>query len=200
MRKILCFLLVILIVASLAVGCGKKEEVEQPEASKPAEQIEGQDVTQESSEEDKLQNAEQELEYILYLKYKDKPFLYDEMFSISISDEKLKDKSIEEFVIEELISYEGDEDLVTPIPKGTKLLSVKREGNNVIVDLSKEFKGERISSGQAMVTLGGLVNTLVVLPGNETVQIKVEGQLLQEYYGIDTSKPLSFIEGLFPDK
>jgi len=199
-RKILCFLLVILIVASLAVGCGKKEEVEQPEASKPAEQIEGQDVTQESSEEDKLQNAEQELEYILYLKYKDKPFLYDEMFSISISDEKLKDKSIEEFVIEELISYEGDEDLVTPIPKGTKLLSVKREGNNVIVDLSKEFKGERISSGQAMVTLGGLVNTLVVLPGNETVQIKVEGQLLQEYYGIDTSKPLSFIEGLFPDK
>jgi spore germination protein GerM len=51
-----------------------------------------------------------------------------------------------------------------------------------------------------MVTLGGLVNTLVVLPGNETVQIKVEGQLLQEYYGIDTSKPLSFIEGLFPDK
>ncbi len=200
MRKILCFLLVILIVASLAVGCGKKEEVEQPEASKPAEQIEGQDVTQESSEEDKLQNAEQELEYILYLKYKDKPFLYDEMFSISISDEKLKHKSIEEFVIEELISYEGDEDLVTPIPKGTKLLSVKREGNNVIVDLSKEFKGERISSGQAMVTLGGLVNTLVVLPGNETVQIKVEGQLLQEYYGIDTSKPLSFIEGLFPDK
>lgn len=187
-------------MASLAVGCGKKEEVEQPEASKPAEQIEGQDVTQESSEEDKLQNAEQELEYILYLKYKDKPFLYDEMFSISISDEKLKDKSIEEFVIEELISYEGDEDLVTPIPKGTKLLSVKREGNNVIVDLSKEFKGERISSGQAMVTLGGLVNTLVVLPGNETVQIKVEGQLLQEYYGIDTSKPLSFIEGLFPDK
>ncbi|RKD27288.1 Sporulation and spore germination [Caminicella sporogenes DSM 14501] len=196
MKRLFSILLIALFILSLSVGCSKKEaEVSGTDLEQAVEENNEQatKVSDENTKSDKI-------DYVLYLKMKNMPFLYDEMFSIDINDEKLKNKTMEEFVLDELINYKGDEQFVSPIPKGTKVISVERDGKNVIVNFSKEFLKEKMSTNDATITIGSIVNSLVVLPGNETVQIKVDGEFLKEYYGFDTSKPLSFLEGLFPDK
>lgn len=198
MKRIFSVLLTSVLILSLAVGCSnKKVEVEELELSTVSEENNNQTV--ETSQNNNEQKNE-EIDYILYLKMKNMPFLYDEMFSIDINDQRFKDKTIEEFVLTELLNYKSNDQLINPIPEGTKILSIEREDNNVVVNFSKEFIERKMSTGDATLTIGSIVNSLIAIPGNETVQIKVEGELLKEYYGFDTSKPIAFLEGLFPDK
>lgn len=196
MKKIISLMLVLAMVFTFAVGCNKKDEAEELNLGNIEE--ENEEATLEAD--NGIQTEAKEIDYVLYLKYKDKPFLYDDMYSIDINDDKLKDKSIEEFVLNELINYVGPGNIESPIPEETKVLGIERDGKKVIVDLSEEFLAKKMTSSQASLTIGGIVNTLVVIPGNETVEIKVEGNPLENYYGVDTSTPLYFMEALFPDK
>lgn len=195
MKKIVYFLLIAVLITTLAVGCSKNKEDENVDLSENVEANQ-----KESEVENKEENKVEDIDYILYVKYKDKPFLYDELLTVNINDDKFKDKSIEEFVLQELIDYKSDRNLISPVPLGTKILSVERDGSTVIVDLSKEFNDSKLSSNDAMITIGSIVNTLTALPGNEKVDIKIEGELLKEYNGIEIEESMEFVEGLFPDK
>ncbi|SHK12745.1 GerMN domain-containing protein [Paramaledivibacter caminithermalis] len=199
MKRIVSCLLIGVLILGMLSACKKKDEAE--EVSLEQTPLENQAEEVEANNDF---NAEEELpeevEYILYLRYKDKPFLYDEYFTVNINDDNFKDKSIEEFVIQQLMDYKKEGEFITPVPEGTKLLSIKREGKNVIVNLSKEFKEKKMSTTDAKLTTGGIINSLVALPGNETVQIMVEGEILENFNGVKLSEPLYFIEGLFPDK
>lgn len=198
MKKLLVYLLIGILAFSMLAGCKKNDETEELDLGQAVE--EGDNATEEASNEEDTEEIINEVEYILYLRYEKEPFLYDELFSVNIDDEKFKDKSIEEFVLQQLIDYEGEGTFISPMPEGVKVLSITREDDNVIINLSKEFKEKEMSSSDAMLTIGGIVNSIVALPGNETAQIMVEGEALESFNGIDTSKPFYFLEGLFPDK
>lgn len=197
MKKILVYLLIGILAFSMLIGCKKKDETEELDLGQAVK--EGEIETEEASNGEDTEEID-EVEYILYLRYKDEHFLYDELFSVNIDDEKFKDRSIEEFVLQQLIDYEEEGTFISPVPEGVKVLSITREGDNVIINLSKEFKEKKMSSSDAMLTIGGIVNSIVALPGNETAQIMVEGEALESFNGVDTSEPFYFLEGLFPDK
>jgi len=194
MRKTISLLLILILTLSLMVGCGKKDEAKELDLGKVEEENEGEVIEANKDEE----SIPQEIDYILYLKYKDKPFLYDDMFTVNIDDERLRDKSVEEFVLNELINYSMEGNFESPIPAETEVLNIERQGKTVIVDLSEEFMN--VDNKNAKLALGGLVNSLVVLPGNESVRIKIEGSLIDDYNGIDISQPLYFYEDVFADK
>jgi germination protein M len=71
-----------------------------------------------------------------------------------------------------------------PLPKGTKALSVKIEGDLATVDLSKEFK-ENFSGGttEEAQTINAVVNTLGQFGGVKKVQLLVEGQKIESLGG-----------------
>lgn len=199
MKRILSCLLIVVLALSLLSACKKKEEAEVLDLGQVTQENQSESVDAASDTEPEEITPE-DVEYILYLRYKDKPFLFDEFFTVNINDEKFKDKSIEEFILQQLIDYEAQGELISPVPEGTKLLSVKREDNNVIINLSKEFKEAKMSAGDAMLSIGGIINSVVAVPGNETAQIIVEGEMLESFNGVKTSEPFYFLEGLFPDK
>ncbi len=197
MKKILIYLLMLTLAFTMLTGCKKKDEAAELDLGEVSQDSEEQVV--EAGNETQEETAT-EVDYILYLRYKDKPFLYDEFFTVDINDESFKGKSIEEFILEQLINYGEQGDLISPVPEGTKVLSVKRDGKNVIVDLSKEFLEKEMSSHDATLTVSGIINSIVAIPGNETAQIMVEGKLLESYNGMKTADPMYFFEGVFPDK
>lgn len=199
MKKVIAYILLITLAFTMLTGCKKKEASKEIDIEK-ANQTNEEQSENNSKESENQEEASKEVDYILYLRYKDKPFLYDEVFSIDINDEKLKDKSIEQFILEELINFKPKGEIISPVPEGTKVLSIKREDKNVIVNLSKEFIEKKMSDSDAMLTVGSVINSIVAIPGNETAQIMVEGKLLEKYNGVKTSEPMYFLEGLFPDK
>lgn len=197
MKKILICLLVLSLAVTMLAGCRQDDEATELDLGEVPQDSEEQAV--EASNENQEETVD-EIDYILYLRYKDKPFLYDEFFTVNINDEGLKEKSMEEFILQELINYGEQGELISPVPAGTKVLSVERDGKNVMINLSKEFLEKEMSSHDATLTIGGIVNSIVAIPGNETVQIMVEGKLLESYNGMKTSDPMYFFEGVFPDK
>lgn len=199
MKRILSCLLIVVLVLSLFSACKKKDEAEELDLGQAGSDNQTESVEAATDTESKEETVE-DVEYILYLRYKDKPFLYDEYFTVNINDENFKGKSIEEFILQQLINYQEQGEFISPVPEGTKLLSVKREDENVIIDFSKEFKEKKMSSSDAMLTIGGIINSVVAVPGNETAQIMVEGETLESFNGVKTSEPFYFLEGLFPDK
>lgn len=191
MKKFITILLCIVLMTSIfSTGCKKKETEEKGE--KPVNTI---------SEENNEIKKEETIDYVLYLRHKDMPFLLDERYTIKANDEKLKDKTIEEFVINELMSFETAGEYVNAIPKGTKLLLVEKEDKTVTLNLSKEFvDGQRGDSNDTLVTLASIVNSITIMPDNEKVQFMIAGEIVDKINGIDVSKPFEYMEGFYPDK
>ena len=70
-------------------------------------------------------------------------------------------------------------DLSPAIPAGAKLLSVRREGDILVLDVSDEFTRPEFWQGSdvAHLRLQALVHTLTSLPNVRTVRILVNGQV-----------------------
>jgi spore germination protein GerM len=70
-------------------------------------------------------------------------------------------------------------DLSPAIPAGSKLLSVRREGDILVLDVSDEFTQPEFWQGSdvAHLRLQALVHTLTSLPQIRAVQILVNGQI-----------------------
>jgi spore germination protein GerM len=70
-------------------------------------------------------------------------------------------------------------DLSPAIPAGAKLLSVRREGDILVLDVSDEFTQPEFWQGSdvAHLRLQALVHTLTSLPQIRAVQILVNGQI-----------------------
>ncbi|MBB6218243.1 spore germination protein GerM [Anaerosolibacter carboniphilus] len=195
MKKRMLFLLLgLLVVSMLFVGCSKGDQKKTPQNSNPPT------TSQEEKGTGEIQN-EEEIDYVLYLKHRDKPYIVDEAYSIKKNDERLKGISIEKFVIQELIDFKDFQAYVNPIPKGTKLLSIDKQNQKVIVNLSKDFLvGQKGTSNDTLLSIGAIVNTLTVLDGIEEVEILVEGKSVEKINGIDMTHPFGYMEGLYPDK
>ncbi|WP_192930227.1 GerMN domain-containing protein [Alkaliphilus pronyensis] len=187
--KLLAVLLVLLIVIGV-VACSKEETLEEQTEAPAIEE------TEEGTEEDT-----EELYYVLYLKHKDTPFIFSDSFNVKENDRRLEDKSFEHFVLEELIAQAPIEDLINPIPTGTKVLSVEKDGDTVIVNLSKEFvdnmKGDETD---VEVTIAAIVNSLTTLPSNDYVEILIEGEKVTDVRGVDISQTYEFISDFHLDK
>ncbi|QZY56333.1 GerMN domain-containing protein [Crassaminicella profunda] len=189
MKKIVTILLCMILMASIFfVGCKKEEkEIENDSTVKP--------VIEENQKEE-----EKTMDYVLYVKHKEMPFLFDEAYSIEKEDKKLKGKSIEEFLMNELIDFEPFGEFKNPIPEGTKILSIQKANGVVTIDLSKEFiEGLKEDATETSLTVASIVDTMVAA-GNEKVQLMVEGQILDEINDVDMSKPFEFMDGFFADK
>lgn len=144
---------------------------------------------------------EEKLFYVLYRKHKELPYIYADAFEISSKDPRLEGTTLEAFVVQELINQEGVEDLINPIPKGTKVLSVKKEDGLVTVDLSKEFvENMKGTEETVMTTTAVIVNSLLTLPGNQRVQLLVEGKPVENLLGADLSKSFDFMEDYYGEK
>ncbi|KXG74392.1 GerMN domain-containing protein [Thermotalea metallivorans] len=193
-KRMLVLLWILLIVGLWAAGCTKADKGQKTQNNNPPPS--NQEAT-ETTEGEK----EKEIDYVLYLRHKEKPFLMDEAYSISTADDRLKDLSFEEFIVKELINFQGFGEYINPIPKGTRLLSLEKKEKQVVVNLSKEFvKGQKGTSNDTLLTLATIINSLTVLPDVEEVQFMIESKIVENVNGIDISKPFAYIQGLYPDK
>lgn len=188
--KIGLTVLTVVIAAALLWGYQglQNQAPEEPEA--PGEEIE--------APEDGMK--ERKISYVLYLKYADKPFLSAERFQITLSPDDLRTPM--EVALDELMAYEGDGLLVSPIPKGTKLNAVYTQGDLITVDFSKEFMEIKMPKEDARVVIAAVVNTLLFNQETaESVEIKVNGKIISSFNGYEFTSPVGFVkENLFPDK
>lgn len=185
-KAISIFLMIVLILGISTTGCSKADQ----QKDDPAKQ-------QTVQKEEKAQD----IDYVLYLKHNDKPFIFDERYTIKENDERLKGKTFEEFVVNELINLEGFGEFVNPIPKGTKLLSLERENGIITVNLSKEFvEGQKGSENDTLLTMATIINSLAILPDNEEVAFMIEGEKVDEINGVDTQESFKYLDGFYPDK
>lgn len=198
-KKSLVLLLVICLILTLFSGCKKDDE--QPEKDDSVVTDNNGDSEKDKDSESEENEENENISYVLYLTHEELPYIYGEKFEIASNDAKLKDRSIEEIVLEHLISFEKTENFITPIPKGTKLLSLEKKDGIVYVDLSKEFvlnmKKEKTSTE---VAIASIVNTLVFFQDNKEVVITVEGKTIDKLNGVEMNKGFTFIEGFVPDK
>ncbi len=84
-------------------------------------------------------------------------------------------KSVEETVLDTLLSFTEADGAKNPIPEGTKRLSVLLEGNACIVDLTGEFLSGCEDAGQEMLAVQSVIATMSELEGVSSVEILVEG-------------------------
>lgn len=93
-------------------------------------------------------------------------------------------KKPEETILNELLKGPAISDLMPAIPKGTKLISVKKEGSLVTVNFSIEFVDNHPggSAGET-ITIYSIVNSLTELKDVEKVKFLIEGKEREEYKG-----------------
>ncbi|MCD5410612.1 MAG: GerMN domain-containing protein [Clostridiales bacterium] len=192
-KRIFCLTLVLLLVLSLAACNRDEEELPIHEGN------DAQDKVNEGANEPA--DEPEDIYYVLYLRHRNLPFIFENTFRIKENDSRLKNKSIEHFVVEQLIEQEDVDDLINPIPDGTKVLYVEREGSTVIVNLSEEFiRNMRGDAEFVEIAVATIVNSLVILPGNEKVRILVDGHSIANLRGADISTDFEFIVQFAADK
>ncbi len=184
-----------IVIAMSLSGCGSDEP--EPVLEESAEQEEQQEMESDPVAEE--QNDR--IQYVLYLKHRDQPFIFSDSYQISETDERLNNKSLSEFVLEELIKQDGVGELINPIPDGTEILSVEHEGRLAIVNLSREFI-DNINGTEDDIesTIAMIVNSLITLPENDRVRLLVEGEAIEQIGNLPIQSEYEFITTYYPDK
>ena len=100
--------------------------------------------------------------------------------------------------LEELLRGEVPRGCDRPLPRGTKLHSVRVADGVALADFSKQLaSGFRGGSDNEGVTIYAIVNTLTSLPGINGAQILIEGEPIQEIGGhLYLGEPLAFDDEL----
>lgn len=97
-----------------------------------------------------------------------------------IAEKRLIEKSTEEQELKTMLTVlaagPATKDLVSPIPRATRVISIEIKGNTAYVDLSKEFKDNHSGGSSAeMQAIYSIVNTVTMNSTVELVQILIEG-------------------------
>lgn len=192
MKKFLAVAMV-LVLALGFTGCGKKNEDQVVEKEKPAVEVKEEEVVVE-------EEAEKTVNYVLYLKYKNEPFLVDYMYEVSSKDSELKEMGIERYSLERLFDFPGDDMMVTPVPEGVKVLGLTIDNMTAKVDISSNIFDSKLNKAEGKLLLSSIVNTLVIHETVDNVEIYVDGNKLDEFFGSDVSAPVEFIGDVFPEK
>ena len=99
------------------------------------------------------------------------------------------------YMLEEMIAGPRKSGLLPVLPEGTRLLSVFIEGGVCSVNFSGEFvNGAREDAVSHLLTLECLVLSVTAQPGVSHLRLLADGQILENYGGIDTSEPLTMSE------
>ncbi|SDY40203.1 GerMN domain-containing protein [Tindallia californiensis] len=202
LQKALCFLIIISVV--FFIGCRNNdtetEETEQETSQSEAQNEQESEMKQESEESDEGKNNDR-IQYVLYLKHQDQPFVFSDSHQIASNDERLQNKSLSLFVLEELLSQEGIGELINPIPKETKILSVENDGRTAVVNLSEDFV-QNISGTHEDIeaTIAVIVNSLITLPENDRVRLLIDGNQVDQIQGLPIQEEYEFITSYYPDK
>jgi len=104
--------------------------------------------------------------------------------------------------METLTAGPKSSDLVSVVPKATKVKSVVVRDKIAFVDFSAEI-AKRGFGGSAteILAVGAIVNTLTEFPGVEQVQILVEGKKVDTLYGhLDVYDPMSRSPAIIKNK
>lgn len=80
-----------------------------------------------------------------------------------------------ELLIDALFAFEEKNGLQSCIPDGTKLLSLRIENGNCVVDLTREFLDGCTNAAEETLAVRSIVATMCTLPEISTVEILVEG-------------------------
>ena len=90
-----------------------------------------------------------------------------------------------------LLIEQGDrDDLVNPIPKGARLLSLEVKDGLATVDLSREFSDNFTGGSEdEALLIGAILRTLGQFPKIKKVQFKLEGEPLDTLGHLDFSGP-----------
>ena len=83
--------------------------------------------------------------------------------------------STAELLMQALIAFDGTNGLQSCLPAGTKLLSLRLEGGNCVVDLTREFLDGCANAEAETLAVRSIVATMCGLPEINTVEILVEG-------------------------
>ena len=116
------------------------------------------------------QYSDEETQILLYFLDSEKIKLVEEYRYVNL--EEIKSNMLKT-IIEELIKGPNSKDLVASIPKETKVNSILKEENKVIVDFSKEFNNESVNELQKIYSV---VNTLTEIKEIAEVEIRVDGE------------------------
>lgn len=120
-------------------------------------------------------------------------YLIPETREIQILKDTRSATTVAEAIVKELIAGPTSKDLISTIPKETKLLSVKIENQIAYVDFNEEIKTKHPggSAGETM-TIYSLVNSLTELPEITKVQILINGKKIDTLVEhADLTQPIS---------
>ncbi|KRQ86476.1 Sporulation and spore germination [Caloramator mitchellensis] len=109
------------------------------------------------------------------------------------------DKSLERTILNELIKGPKTLGLVNAIPNGTRILSINKNEDILVVNLSNEFiKNHPGGIDKERATLYSIVNSLTEIPGVKGVQFQIGGRKYDTYKGnISINAPLRRNRDLF---
>ncbi len=113
-----------------------------------------------------------------------------------------QNKSMELYIVEELINGSKDKNNINTIPYETKIRNIKTENNICYVDLSLDFIS-KMSGNKTYETLAiySIVNSLTNLDGINKVQFLIDGEKLKlPEDSVDISKPLGRYPDIIEDK
>ncbi|EOD00930.1 GerMN domain-containing protein [Caldisalinibacter kiritimatiensis] len=196
MRKFLSLILVLVLVSALAIGCSKNNE-EVNDTTESEESKEEQNISENNTEDEKIE----EIQYSIYLRHDQVPVMESEARTIKENDPRLENMSIEEIALKDLISFNEIESLESPVPKGTKVLDVSKEGSTVIVNLSKEFiENLNDNTTDTNIAVASIVNTVTFFKGNDKVKIMVEGKEIEELNDVKMNREFEFTDKFFSGK
>lgn len=118
----------------------------------------------------------------LTLYFSDKEAMY--LVPTVVEVELNPDEQIERTVLNLLIAGPEDDDLVSTIPKETKIKDIYTNEGVCIIDLNEEFVTEHVggSTGETH-TIYSIVNSLTELPNISKVKFMIDGETRETYKG-----------------
>ena len=140
-----------------------------------------------------IEQKKQMVNVILFFPDSNNKFLHAE------SREIVFDKSLERTILNELIKGPKTLGLVNPIPNGTRILSINKNEDTLIVNFSSEFvKNHPGGADKERMTIYSIVNSLTEIPGIKNVQFEIGGRKYDTYKGnIAINTPLNRNRDLF---
>lgn len=129
----------------------------------------------------------------LTLYYADDQLRYLSGYDISINP--ATQENIAAHLVELLMEAPAGYDMVSVIPRETKLLDCTVADGTCTLDFSQEFESNAYYLSYAQrLTLMSIVNTLTQLEDVDRVEFYVEGSMIVHYRNLSISKPLVFDE------
>lgn len=193
MRKV-SWLCIVAIVLSMVTACTRRiEQLDEGLKSKSAEEDVSQSETVRNyANQDKILYDQMEIMDSSAVSQEVSLFFLDEENNRLVPENRNLVLISEDMLLNEtvnaLIKGPSLETFKAVIPANTKLLNIERDGDIVIVDLSREF----LDASDLLAARVALVNTLTELEGVKYVKIYVEGQELTQD-GTPDGEPLGVL-------